>query len=473
MGRESKLRCYVGFYADEEPNVVLEKLKLIVGRQRCSDKVPVVKFAQNSEMRSYFFLGVTELVHMCPTKEVWKILELLGCEKHAWWPMDIKYIQWWVKGSDLSCHYFEDLPWDDFAATTKPALAKVADAPTPSLLNQPRTEAAYPTDPFDLTDADLPDQIQDNTQIDHQYDQLLYWLSARVEGSWGSFVNACNLLGLIKDLKEARYVLRRMMLLGHVECSHDGSRWSVSAPAIVQSSSNRKFLCGQRTPDLLEKVSAHSALDDRPQPGHQGPTHIEMSRGSLQDGDSIPINESIEVVFAGKSSEKLSKLLPDLSGWKDLLTSIDKLNPYNYDFEIWRSEGFVPCDGIIERHNVYTGESGLYNLKHKFTGLSASLFFDFDRQRWLKGDWYGLRFLSLQCSAKKCAVFYDSRSNQLSIPVAQHWPALYERALVLASGFLPRRSSKGDWLVYQDVSAELSLTLANKLNVSREEMEHA
>jgi hypothetical protein len=462
MGRESRVRWYVGFWADEDPNVVLRKLKLTVGRQRCSHKVPMVKFAQNSKGRSHFFLGVTQLDQMCPTREVLKILELIGREKYAWWPMDLKYVQWYLHGLEIVTHYFEDLP------------VEVTEVVSPPQSDESHyAESNYPSDPFDFSDSGMPEEMLEDTQIDRQYDQLLYWLSARAEGSWGIFVNACNLLGLIKDLKEARHVLRRMMLLGHVECSTDGSRWSVSPPAIVQSCSNRGFLCGQRTPDLLDKVSAQSALDDRPQPGHQGPTRIEMSGASLEDSYAIPINDSIEVLFAGKSSERLSKLLPDLAGWKDLLTSIDKLNPYNYEFEMWRSEGFVKSDGIIERNNVYTGESGLYTLNHRFTGLSSSLFFDFERQRWLKGDWYGLRFLAIQCSGERCSVLYDSKSNALKMPIAQRWPAIYERALVLASGFLPRRSSNGKWLVYQDVSVDVSLALANKLNVSREEKQHA
>jgi len=472
MGRENKIRCYIGFYADEDSEVVLQKLKLTVGRLRCSHSVPVVKFAHNSQGRSYFFLGVPKLEQMCPPKEVWKVLTLLGCEKCSWWPMDIKYVQWFLKGAEIDSHFFEDLPESDLE--TKDSAAKLppgnlTNAAALELAEQPNVATNYPTEPFDLSDSRVPDEILEDTHIDRQYDQLLFWLSARAEGSWGIFVNACNLLGLIKDLREARYVLRRMMLLGHVDCSPDGSRWSISPPAIVQSSSDREFLCGQRTPELLDRISSQCALDDKPQPGHQGPTHIEMSRISLEDSDSIAISDSIEVMFAGKSSEKLAKLLPDLAGWKGLLTSYDKLNPYNYEFEVWGREGFVPCDAIIERNDIYTGESGLYYLKHKFTGLGTSLYFDHRDQRWLKGDWYGLRFLALQSSGKRCSVRHDSKSNELRIPLAQQWPALYERALVLASGFLPLRSKNGKWLTYQDVSADLSLTLANKLNVFQEE----
>jgi len=42
---------------------------------------------------------------------------------------------------------------------------------------------------------------------------------------------------------------------------------------------------------------------------------------------------------------------------------------------------------------------------------------------------------------------------------------LYERALVLATGFLPDRAKNQKWLRYQGVSTKLCQILASKLNV--------
>ena len=94
------------------------------------------------------------------------------------------------------------------------------------------------------------------------------------------------------------------------------------------------------------------------------------------------------------------------------------------------------------------------------------LYLDQPNQRWLRGDWYGLRFLAYDSVGLDFEVTYDSSTNNLLIPVDERWPMLYERALVLASGSLPGRAENPKWLRYSGVSSELVYLLAEKLNVS-------
>ena len=98
------------------------------------------------------------------------------------------------------------------------------------------------------------------------------------------------------------------------------------------------------------------------------------------------------------------------------------------------------------------------------------LYFDQSNQRWLRGDWYGLRFLAYNAAELDFEVQYDSSANDIWIPVDERWPMLYERALVLASGILPHRAENTKWLRYSGISNELVQLLTEKLNVSIREI---
>ena len=84
--------------------------------------------------------------------------------------------------------------------------------------------------------------------------------------------------------------------------------------------------------------------------------------------------------------------------------------------------------------------------------------------KWLSGDWYGLRYLSRVYVEEKCQTFYDANTMCLAIPVNYRWPDFYERALVLASGKLP--SLRKNWLYFEDISFSLAQELSLKLTAS-------
>ena len=72
-------------------------------------------------------------------------------------------------------------------------------------------------DPFDLSETSSNRKDIDNTLFGERYDQLLHWLSASAEGTWQTFVRVCNVLKLTNDVKDARSIFRRLILLGYLE----------------------------------------------------------------------------------------------------------------------------------------------------------------------------------------------------------------------------------------------------------------
>ena len=175
-----------------------------------------------------------------------------------------------------------------------------------------------------------------------------------------------------------------------------------------------------------------------------------------------------DIVHVGTVSVQLAELVPDLEGWKDLLPAIDRLSTTTYNIEIWNGRQFTQCDNFYERHGRYFGESGMYRLTKKEGNnpYRMVLYFHQPNQRWLRGDWYGLRFLAYNSAGRQFEVKYDSNTNDLIIPVEGHWPLLYERGLVLASGMLPERDKNYKWLKYSNISNELAQQLAEKLSIT-------
>jgi hypothetical protein len=153
-----------------------------------------------------------------------------------------------------------------------------------------------------------------------------------------------------------------------------------------------------------------------------------------------------------------AEILPDINTWQHNLRNLQGIVPSLYEWQYFDGHKFVDC--------VSPKETGLYQYKHEANNnISGTVFFDKPNDKWLQGDWYGLRFLALH--NQDISVHYDKTKESLAIPLEQRWPEIYERALVLASGLLPRYQQTGQswWLVYEGIILELATQLTDKLRV--------
>ena len=62
----------------------------------------------------------------------------------------------------------------------------------------------------------------------------------------------------------------------------------------------------------------------------------------------------------------------------------------------------------------------------------------------------------------------DDDGGTLAIPERHRWPLLYERALVLASGFLPYNQPQNRLLYYRGIPLTLAQHVADQLGVEVE-----
>lgn len=435
-------RRYIPIRAFGRPIQVFEHIRRILQAEKLTRAIPAVKFEKGAHKEFFIFLTVqgqetTNFLHQLQTI----------------------FTRWNLKGNI----FYEFCSYDDIKS-----MVSRGEIETHSLnaLKYTSSWSNDTGDPFDLSDAVSNIKDLNNVLIHEKYDQLVHWLSASAEGTWQTFVRVCNILQLAKDVKEARSIFRRLILLGYIESSENGQKWSICPTTLVQCTTDQNvyILTGQQTPMLVEQFMKHYEVELLPQPNYQGPSCVRVN--GVFTGD-VALN-GFNIVPAGTVSVQLAQLLPDLKGWKNILPVIDRLSTTTYNIEIWNGKKYMQCDNFYERNGRYCGDSGLYRLTKKAEDnhYQIVLYFDEPNQRWLRGDWYGLRFLAYDSAERDFEARYDSSTNEILIPVEEHWPLLYERALVLASGMLPAENKNSKWLKYSGVSSELAQLLTDKLNTA-------
>ena len=439
-------RKYVAVRTVGNPEYVLDRIRQAVQVERRTRIIPAVKFerrisGRRSGREFYFFLAVEGEGIDC--------LDLV----------QTIFSQWNLPGTIIP----ELLTPDQIQSmVSRTELGTISSFELPYIPEWSNDV----DDPFDLSDAFSNAETVSDPSLGDRYNLLLHWLSATAEGTWQTFRNVCSVLQLVDDRNSERSIFRRLTLLGHIESSESGQNWSICPTVLVQCPTDQDvyILTGQQTPMLIEHLREHYEVELLPQPNYQGPSCVRVNGFSTND---VSLN-GFNIVPAGTVSVQLAQLLPDLEGWKGILPAIDRLSTTTYNIEIWDGKKYIQCDNFYERDGKYCGDSGLYRLtkREKNNPYQIVLYFDEPNQQWLRGDWYGLRFLAYNSAGRDFEISYDSSTNEILIPIAEHWPLLYERTLVLASGMLPARDKNFRWLKYTNVSNELVQLLAEKLNVS-------
>ncbi len=443
-------RKYVAVHTVGNPEYVLDRIRQAVQAEGRTRTIPAVKFerrvgGRRSSREFYFFLAVEG--------QGINFLDLV----------QTIFAQW-------------NLPGNIIPALLTPdeikSMVSRTELETHSLnaLTYKSLWSSDFSDPFDLSDAfsnaETVAETIDDPSLGDRYNRLLHWLSATCEGTWQTFKNVCSILQLVDDVNTARSIFRRLTLIGYIESSENGQRWSICPTTLVQCATDQDLyiLTGQQIPMLIEQLMERYEVELLPQPNYQGPSCVRIN-GIFTNEVSL---NGFNIGHAGTVSVQLAQLLPDLEGWKDILPVIDRLSTTSYNIEFWNGRQFTQCDEFYERHGQYFGESGMYRLTKKEGNnpYRIVLYFDEPNQRWLRGDWYGLRFLAYNSVGRHFEVKYDSSANEVLIPFEEHWPLLYERALVLASGMLPVRDKNFRWLKYTNISNELVQLLAAKLSIT-------
>lgn len=438
-------RRYVAVRARGNATQIFDRIRNAVQAEGLTRTIPVVKFERNPRREFYVFLAVENSEDLHLPNDVATVLRHAGLRRNPHWLLEPAEIQPMTGGVELETHSLIALAYKSLWTNDI-------------------------GDPFDLSDASSEAEEVGDSTLEVKHNRLLYWLSATAEGTWQTFARVCNVLQLAKDGQDARSIFRRLILLGHIESSSDGQKWSICPTTLVQCAADTEvcFLAGQRTPRLIEQFNERWELDNIPQPCYHGPSCVKIHGVS----PSELADNGFRLEHAGVAAVQFAQLLPDLEDWKGTLPRIDRLSTPRYNIEIWDSGQFRPCGTFYEREGQYFGESGMYRLTRdeETNPYRLVLYFDQPNQRWLRGDWYGMRFLAYDAAEQDFEVRYHLNSNDLLMPVNERWPLLYERALVLASGMLPAHAQNSRWLRYSGMPSESIELLTDKLNVSIQEI---
>lgn len=339
------------------------------------------------------------------------------------------------------------------------------------------TQSLAHEDPFDQSDTILGqnDQEENILKRTKSYDQLMLWLSAIGSGSWHMFRSACQALDLDHDGFQSRRILRNLRLLGHIESSRSGTSWMVAPPVLalkngaVDEEEREYIFCGARDNMLLLALHSIARVQTLPQRDGNAPAALHVwARESIKVISYLTgIPSTLQLSITNNASHQFARLLPPLADWMHSLEVLDGVMSYMFDVKKFSGNSFID--------DTFQDKSGFYQLwlpeQHATVKkLQYTLFYDEESHHWLRGDWYGLRFLSRQLDNIPCPVRYEAGSRSLAVPKEWRWPELYERALVLASGLLP--SQRDSWLVYDNIGPEVVHELSVKLNLE-EETPHA
>lgn len=437
-------RRYVGVQGIGKPIDIFDRIRLIIQRQGMTRTIPAVKFEKKPDKLFFVFLAVEGTDELQLPDNVRTVLQYAGFKQPYFFPLEPAEIESMTGSAELETYSLKTIPYMSSWSNDV-------------------------NDPLDLSEVLPNPENKGEAALGERYDHLLHWLSTNGEGTWQTFTKVCNVLRLAVDVKETKAIFRRLRLLGYIESSEDGRKWSICPTALVQcpADPNVYFLTGQQTPKLITELGEQYSVKNLPQSGYQGPSCVKVhSRLSKE----ISIN-GFQVTCTGPAAVQLAQLLPDLEGWKNVLPAI-KIALFRYNIERWNGTQFMQCSTFRESGGRYTGKSGMYRLirKEETNPYQLVLYFDEPNQRWLRGDWYGLRFFADNADRQDFEIGYAPSKNSILIRNSERWPLLYERALVLASGMLPARSEDREWLIYSGISGKLVQFLTEKLNVSIREI---
>jgi hypothetical protein len=282
-------------------------------------------------------------------------------------------------------------------------------------------------------------EVEIPNPLSAEHDRLLYWCSCNGSGDLARLIEAAQLLGTLPGASRPWSMLRRMVLLGHIEVARTpaGWRWSIAPPIrLTPATGGMPFLAGLRLPSDLDDDNVVC------EPQNLGPAVVSCSTWT-----------------GAYSSSRIADALPELD---QFVSSASTWNETDFhDYRIQRTDD----DGHREHIVAPDDEPDGVHIFERDDGV-VHAWFDRPRLRWIASDPLTILFLHRATAGLAAAAIGEDGS--FVVPWTDRWPIPYERALVLASGQLPRLVRDGDGallLKYKDIPRELATQVAGKLNV--------
>ncbi len=294
-----------------------------------------------------------------------------------------------------------------------------------------------------------------------QFDRALHWCSERTEGTVADFVDAYRWLHRGADAPAAYLALRTLSRLGDLEVDWHNRRWSTTPTRIVvpQGAGGLAFMVGRRPASLIDELKGlidrldlEIVVTTATHPT-DGPTIPLVRAGSRAELLELALAAGIPCVI--DAATRLAALLPTL----DCMVRTGRI-PTGFE----RRKILVTAAGYTTKPAYDDQWHGSY--EHDSYGPTIYSFRDdahddrtylLDRSTAL---WHELRRQHL------CPIDYHATQRTLHVPRSLGLPLLHERALILATGFLPSLTRVGGvpHLTYQNIPPHLAARVKETLS---------
>jgi hypothetical protein len=296
--------------------------------------------------------------------------------------------------------------------------------------------------------------------------ELIIWLSARVQGSWEQFKAAVEELHLPDDgsadaetpedprqsglplHQELRLMLER---LGHAEFFADGCKggWRIAPPVWASLGKDERpsaILCGARTLPLLERLRSGDvapavleSIEDATAPNVYrltAATRNELLSAATATGISICFDAPRAILCALRRVCDVYEEIPELPLGGDWV--VEKFDSHDLRWKpSSRDEGRADRDGLFRFRLPY-------QRRH------------FLRQRGRTYEMEGAAGKYALLRRRRNVLRYVSASKECVVPAICRPPMLVERALILCSGRLPEFDSANTTLTYINVAPDIA-----------------
>jgi hypothetical protein len=257
-----------------------------------------------------------------------------------------------------------------------------------------------------------------------KWNLLMDWLSAQTHGTMEQFRHMCEQLDFALPYSQVR---RHLQLLGHLDLRPGGKAWSIGPAAVVQRPDGQGwFLAGQRNTRLAQMPGLQVT------PQAEGPDHWGGT-------GPVPVLPGLEVREAGCVAKTLLAMLIPLDTWIPQLVDYPLHAPLSeYTLKFWDGAKFVDTSPAQRR----ALHRGLYQLKRNVGRYESEIKLYCEshlqpKPRFVVADFTGLKFVDAYHSGDTLAAVHHPMTHTLWVPQRQQWPFIYERTLILCSGYLP------------------------------------